>query len=150
MVRFFPIALVIDRWTMLFKVFRWVNINNRTIYFFIEIVHFIEVTSIIAMKNLTRRGWRWEEKMGGSQYFFQCNIGGLERSKAGLVGVFYIKSKKLSCVIFWYYVWRRFWLFLNDRRVYPKNTNAIRLGSGIYFASKTFFLSPPVSIPRPT
>lgn len=41
---------------------------------------------------------------GGLSIFFQWNMGGLERSKAGLVGVFYNNSKKLSCVIFWYYV----------------------------------------------
>lgn len=36
--------------------------------------------------------------MRGSQFFFHWNMGGFERSKAGLVGVFYNKSKKLSCV----------------------------------------------------
>ena len=38
--------------------------------------------------------------------------------------------------------------FLNDRREYPKNMNAIRLGPGNFFASKTF--SPPPYPPPPT
>ena len=33
-------------------------------------------------------------------------MGGLERSKVRLGGVFFNKSKKISFAIFWHYVWR--------------------------------------------
>ena len=49
-----------------------------------------------------------------------------------------IKVRK-QFAIFWHYVRRRL-LNLNDMKGYPKN-NAISLGSGNFFASKTF--SPP-------
>lgn len=59
------------------------------------------------------------------------------------------KSRKLRFAIFWYYVWRESWNFLNDRRGYRKNINAISWGLDIFFASKTFSLPFPKS-PSPS
>ena len=64
----------------------------------------------------SHRGGGMEEKMGASQFFLlELGWGGLIRSRGGLGGVFFNKSKKLSFAIFGI-------------------LNAIRLGSGNFFA----------------
>ena len=67
-----------------------------------------------------------EEKMGGPSIFSTrawVGGGGLKRSKGGFGGVFFNKSKKLSFAIFGI-------------------LNAIRLGSGNFFAWKAFSPKP--------
>lgn len=85
MVRFFPIALVIDRWTMLSKVFRGVNINDRTIYFFIEIVHFIGALKVDGFQRShidycheksDTEGVAMRGENGGLSIFFSVEHGG--------------------------------------------------------------------------
>ena len=56
-------------------------------------------------------------------------------------GVFLNSSKKLSCAIFWN--------FFKPLKGCPKNMNAIKLGSGIFFCMVNIFSSMPPTPPPP-
>ena len=98
---------------------------------------------------LSPRGVGWWRNGGPSNFlnFLEHGGGGgawkVKRRVWG-VGVFLNKSKKLSFVVFWYHAWREVLIFFRRSKGVPeKNTNGIRLGSGIVLHQEHFLLHPP-------